>query len=108
MNTIQEFNNTYEIVKHILRHDERARNDDKWLIMKVWQEHQQIKIYIPYDKISEMISPETITRCRRRIQNDEKEYLPTCNDVISRRGIRKEDIIEWVNSRNNLIWIRNL
>lgn len=81
-----------EIVEQLLSTDERARNDDLWLILQVWQKMQQIKLYIPYEDMNRMISPETITRVRRQIQNTESRLLPTNMQVCMKRKV-KEDVL---------------
>jgi len=70
-----EMKRTKDLVKEILAQDERARNDDKWLILKVVG--RITRIYIPYQDLEKIPSFETITRVRRKIQNEEKLYLPT-------------------------------
>ena len=94
MNTKKEIKKCKQIVKEVLREDEKARNSDLWLILMVWQKKQQIKIFIPYNKLKQMIPAETITRCRRNIQNDERIFRPTDPEVIRKRGKRQQEFRE--------------
>jgi hypothetical protein len=87
-----EFKKTESLVRNLLETDERCRNSDLWLILKIWQEKQHIKIFIPYDKLNDMISTETITRCRRKIQNTKGEFLPTKPEILIQRRF-KEDAV---------------
>ncbi|KYC47434.1 MAG: hypothetical protein AMQ74_01684 [Candidatus Methanofastidiosum methylothiophilum] len=84
-----EVKRTKDLVREILAQDERARNDDKWLILKVIG--KITRIYIPYQDLEKIPSFETITRVRRKIQNEEGMYLPTKKV----KGLRedKEEII---------------
>lgn len=78
-----------DMVERVLANDERARNNDLWLILCVWQDMQHIKLYVPYNKLKEMMPAETITRARRKIQHDKNLYPPTDDKVILRRRIKQ-------------------
>jgi hypothetical protein len=84
-----------DMVIRILADDPKARNNDTWLITQVWQKMQHIKCFIPYEEIDNMIPPETITRVRRKIQNEMGLYLPTNPDVLDAREQKEKDIKEW-------------
>jgi hypothetical protein len=88
-----ELETLHAIIERILAKDENARNNYIWLIMKVWEEAQAIKIYIPYDKImkGELYSPESITRICRVVQHNEQKYPPTSEEVSMARGLRAEE-----------------
>ena len=75
------------IVEEILKTDERARNDDKWLVYCVYR--KKTKIFIPFEDFSILPSPESITRCRRQIQNTEGKYKAKEKVEINR--IRNEE-----------------
>jgi hypothetical protein len=92
-----------KLVEEILQEDERARNQDLWLILQVWQKKQLIKCYVPFDKLGEMITPETITRVRRKIQNDEGKLLPTDAKVLVRRKVN-EQLIRNFYSETSSVW----
>jgi hypothetical protein len=85
-----------DVVEAVLKNDERTRNDDKWLVIKVLQE-LGINIFIPYDKLDVMPSFESITRARRKFQ-EAGMYPPTVKVAEHRREeeqkMRKID--EWI------------
>jgi len=92
METEQEFDDAKKFVEDVLSTDQRARNDDLWLILQVWQKKQLIKCFVPYDQINLMVKPETITRVRREIQNTECRLLPTDPQVVIRRKMKEEEV----------------
>jgi hypothetical protein len=79
-----------EWVGRVLENDERARNDDRWLVVKVLQE-MGFKIFIPYDQLDKMPSFESIRRCRQKIQED-GEYLPTNKKVLDGRAAHQHEM----------------
>ena len=81
---IEDIISVKEAVKQVLSEDERARNDDKWLIIQVLQK-MDFKIYIPFDKLDDMPSFESITRCRRKYQ-EQGEYLAVEEVKTARAG----------------------
>ena len=85
-----------DVVEAVLKKDERTRNDDKWLIIKVLQE-LGINIFIPYDKLEVMPSFESITRSRRRFQ-EAGLYPPTVKVAEHRREEEQQmrRIDEWI------------
>lgn len=91
--TGSEFDSVRNIVVKVLMEDVRARSDDKWLCYKVISKFT--KIFIPYQDFHKFPSFETITRCRRKIQNDEGLYRPK-TEVVENRQERERDIREWV------------
>lgn len=94
-----------EIVEECLAEDIRCRNDDLWLILKVWQKKQHINIFIPYERLNEMISAETIRRIRQKIQNEDKKFVPTNEDVIRRRKKKEEFMRSEMLRPTNLVGI---
>lgn len=92
MNTEQEFKSVTEIVTELLKTDERCRNDDKWLTYKVMRKFT--RMYIPFEDFKKIPAFETIKRCRAKIQNELRLYLPTNEEVIKRRRQRQEEIKE--------------
>lgn len=62
-----------DTVEQVLARDPRSRGDDKWLIFKVLRA-MGYNIYIPYGLMEAMPSFESITRCRRKFQ-EEGRYL---------------------------------
>jgi len=84
-----------DAVEEVLREDKRARNNDKWLIIQVLRK-LGFKIYIDYKQLDEMPSFESITRCRRKFQ-EQGLYLPD-KDVREARRQEEEEmrkINEW-------------
>ena len=94
--TMTKLKEVKKLVEQILAEDERARNDDKWLIYRVLSHYT--KVYIPFEDFEKIPSYETITRARRLIQNKEGKYLPTDPEVLKKRRIFEEEIKEWVRS----------
>ena len=89
-----------DIVWRTLQADLRARNDDKWLIIKVLEAtNQQIVIgkdaivwHIPIEELGSVPNFETIRRVRAEIQNKDKEWLPTDPQVLYDRAIKADAI----------------
>ena len=71
-----------DVVENVLRADARARNDDKWLIIQVLKE-MGFKVFIPYDQLNEIPAFESITRARRKLQ--EQGLYPASDKVIEHR-----------------------
>lgn len=103
----KELSKTKEIVLAVLKESDRARNEDQWLILCCLQRMGQ-DIKVEFDgnlrktviiwKIvdaHDITSFETITRCRREIQNNQGLYLPTDPDVAAKRGIREDAFREY-------------
>ena len=88
-----EFESIEEIVLNILKNDIRARNSDKWLIIQVLRK-MGFKIFIDYSHLGDMPSFETITRIRRKLQNDEDLFPPTDERVISQRHQKEDEFRE--------------
>ena len=64
---------TKQIVEELLRDDPRCRRDDKWLIIQTLKK-LGFSFYIDYRDIKDIPAFETITKCRRKIQNEENKY----------------------------------
>lgn len=90
---MKELDLLYNIVNEELRQDERCRNDDLYLLWKVWRKFSPV--YIPFDDFSKIPPAESITRVRRKIQNTERRYPPTNNEIAMKRGIRQEEFRAW-------------
>ena len=65
-NDKNEFLVLMNIVRDLMRQDERCRNDDKWLTYRTMRKFTDIKI--PFEDFSKIPSFESISRCRRKIQ----------------------------------------
>jgi hypothetical protein len=83
-------------VFELLKNDERTRNDDRWLIYRYIRDIQKINIFIPFEDFKRMIPFESVSRCRRHIQNNDKVFLPTDQKVREHRQISEEDWLAWV------------
>ena len=88
------------IVNRILKRDERARNDDLWLYLEVLKE-QGHKIFIDWDELSVMPRPESISRIRRFIQNNEQKFTPDDETFNRRNKLNKESKGYYVNLNRN-------
>ena len=64
---------TMQIVRELLRDDPRCRDDDKWLIIQTLKK-LGFKFWIDYRDLKNIPAFETITKCRRIIQNQENKY----------------------------------
>jgi hypothetical protein len=84
-------------VRQMLKEDERCRNNDTWLILRVLQ-GMGFKVYIPYKDITKMPSFESIRRSRQFVQNEEKLYPATDKVILSRRQQQSKmrQIHEWI------------
>jgi len=81
-------------VERLLEEDERTRNDDLWLIYKIWR--QESKVFIPFEDFQTLTSAETVRRMRAFIQNEEKKFLPTDPKVRIKRRINEESWRTWL------------
>jgi hypothetical protein len=100
---IKEQQDAEATVLTMLATDMRCRNDDVWLILQVWQKMQHINILVPFNEIGRMITPETITRVRRQIQNTNGEFLPTDPQVLLRRKVKEAVLKAYYTGRNPAI-----
>jgi len=89
------------LVENILKKDERARNDDLWLYLQVLIS-QGHKIYINFDELESMPKPESVSRIRRQIQNNENKFTPDEYTQRKRQRNYEESKELWRNS--HLSW----
>ena len=83
---------TRKLVEGLLRDDVLCRNSDKWLIFKVLEKickRNGVNIFVPFNLFERFPAYETISRIRRKIQNDEKTFLPTDHNVIAKRAAKE-------------------
>jgi hypothetical protein len=82
-------------VLDLLERYEQARNDDKWLMLKYWQEIDNINTSIGFGPsfLRRGTSPESICRARRSIQSSGL-FPPTDLEVMRKRRIRQEEARE--------------
>lgn len=78
-------------VFNILEASEEARNDDRVLVIKYWNEIDGINYdaTFPHQFISRATTAESITRARRAIQSTGL-FLPTQETVLRRRHRQQE------------------
>ncbi len=84
-----------DVVEEILSEDRRARNDDKWLIIKVLQ-RMGYNIHIDKRELEDMPSFESIRRTRQKFQEEGK--YPADEEIKEGREKEKEkmdDIHGW-------------
>lgn len=94
-NVISKLNTTYKSVSWVLENHECTRNSDKLLIHYYWHFIDGWKGGLTHDKILSLTSGATISRCRRKIQNDKGLFLPTDHEVLRKRKISAESYAEW-------------
>lgn len=80
---------TMQIVRELLRDDPRCRDDDKWLIIQTLKK-LGFKFWIDYKDLKNIPAFETITKSRRKIQNEENKY----NDAFPEEGVTFEKSIK--------------
>jgi hypothetical protein len=78
-----------DLVEKILETDSRTRDDDMLLILSVW-DAQGVHIELNDVELEMMFNAESVTRARRKVQNDEGKFLPTSLAVAKRRGLNEE------------------
>lgn len=95
--TLLEFASTKALVERILTENEKARNSDQWLIYytlnAICQKFNK-RLFIPFELFAEFPSQESITRTRRKL-NEQGKCLPTDQKVIERRRIRQRAVRDW-------------
>ncbi len=89
-----DINTIKNMVHEVLSKDHKARNNDKWLILQTLKE-MGFKIYINYEDLEKMPSFETITRCRRFIQNQLGQCLPSKQVDEMRNKKQDENRLYW-------------
>lgn len=91
----------------ILRRVPDTRNNDLLLQWLFLTEHYGLKLP-PLDTqhIKDGGIMETISRCRRKIQNDEpRMFLPTSPSVRRKRRIKEEAFREWAVREKKLVYV---
>jgi len=89
------------LVKQVLQEDARSRCDDLWLILQCWKK-QGLKIYVDYNQLQQVFSPETIRRSRQMIQNDKCQFLPADPQVLIKRRMKEAAITEWFGTKSKV------
>ena len=78
-----------DVVHSVLEKFPETRNNDLLLILQVWR-RQGVSIGFSDDELGVMLNPESITRARRVIKNNDGEYLPTKLEVAEKRRLNEE------------------
>uniref|UniRef100_A0A6H1ZHQ2 Uncharacterized protein n=1 Tax=viral metagenome TaxID=1070528 RepID=A0A6H1ZHQ2_9ZZZZ len=98
------------IVRSLLEHDERTRNDDRLLWVKtIWQfdetaflKDQDGKYLLFVDRLLKDLPMENTTkRIRAKIQNVENKFIPTDPEVLKKRSNSKRDLETYRDWENN-------
>jgi len=95
MEVKKELERCKEVVERILSQNQRARNDDRFLVWKFWHDYDKVNIFIPYEEFCRLTPIESITRARRLVQNELGRYLPDDPAISVRRRIKEEIIRKW-------------
>ena len=80
-------------MEKLLSSDPRCKESDLWLILRFWKE-EGYKVYIPYEDIDKITPAESITRARRKIQQ-EGRLLPDNPEVLIKRRIKAQMVREY-------------
>lgn len=92
LDNVYDFDNAYELVYRLLEIDPLCRSDDRWLC------YRALLVYggssLSFDDFKACPSFETLTRCRRKIQNVEGLFLAS-SDVVDYRLDRRQYVKEW-------------
>lgn len=88
--TIAEFKSAESLVEDILEEHPETRDSDLKLFFEVCKKFG-VKIDYPIEYFEFLYSPETITRVRRKIQNEKLKFLPTTK-TLKARNIRESVI----------------
>jgi hypothetical protein len=90
--TIAEFKSAESLVEDILEEHPETRDSDLKLFFKVC-EKLGCKISVPFNFFEFLYAPETISRVRRKIQNEKCKFLPS-EKTLRARNIRESVIHE--------------
>lgn len=83
--------NLYKQVLEGLEQVEQNRNSDIALMIWIWQRYYNVSDTISLNQLYDLPTQENIKRCRAKIQNDEKKYLPTSWEVAKGRRWKEEE-----------------
>lgn len=84
-----------KVVEEILKEDELSRNNDSRLCLKVLQ-RMGYGIFIPYKELDDIPKFESISRCRRKFQ--EQGLFPAAPKVVEERHeeeVKMKQIKKW-------------
>ena len=100
---IEELENTMDKTVWILKHFPKTRDSDNMLMWEFWLQNDRLARTGIFSLEGEMrdsiilgfTKAESISRCRRKIQNDLGLYLPTKKEIIKGREISEKAVREW-------------
>ena len=78
-----------DVVDNVLDRVVETRDNDLVLLLEVWKA-QGYPVVVSSANVGGLLNPESVTRARRVIQNDEGRLLPTSKCVAARRGVNQE------------------
>jgi len=86
-----------KIVEKILLENPIARNDDKYLAVKVYDAYG-IDVYrqLAYEILFNKITFDKITRVRRKVQRENPNLAPTDEKVKAKRDAHRKEIEDYV------------
>lgn len=93
---MNELQNTAKLVRQILEEDEKARNCDNYLIVKVYERlyppvaNMPFNVVLNHRKDYGLPSFETVRRARQKIQHDCPE-LSACDGVRASRAVLEDE-----------------
>ena len=94
----KELEKVKDIVLKILEEDDRARNDDKYLIWRVMRKFTNF--YVPFEDFDKIPSYESVRRVRAYIQNVEHKFMPTNPEVMKKRRHNEEEWKKYFSPKN--------
>lgn len=91
-----------EKVARLLHDEPKTRDSDPILVVMFWDKFDNFKHKYFIRKFHDITSPETITRCRRAIQNDCGLFLPVNDNIRKDRKIKQEAFRDWATLEKNI------
>lgn len=95
-----------DIVQEALVQDARNRESDTWLIINVLRK-MGFKIFIDYGEIESMPCFESITRCRRKLQ-EENEQLRASPETEDLREKKREELRSFFKPSSRGVIVENI
>jgi len=103
-----ELVSTEEKTVRILKDFPETRNSDTELMFQFWYMFDNMSfspaVAIAQKKLGSITPAETITRCRRYIQNELGLFLPTDEKVLENRKISSLAVKDWACSKVRMSW----
>lgn len=102
-----EMSTMLQKVKICLCDHPETRNDDRLLTFSVWKlcgydveaKEGLICFNLTVDDFFKLPRPESISRARRIVQNELLLYPPTNEEILKKRGIKREELKEYFANR---------